>query len=318
MAEIRITSATGTVVSIVTDADEVVEVIPDPTPDPEPEPPTGDWPDNEPAGLVPVFPGHPTMPGVLIDGSALKFDYTSQGGANLGRQMFFSDDWDGGPRILLATEPGSKYPGVIRKNFFAGDADGWHGIASSRNFADNYESLYFRMVFRLSDNYQFNSASDKLLYWGEADGRSQRFYLAISSGPNGTKVIDVRNQAAAGGDQGVWRSQTPIHDLPRGLDFRKAWHTIELIVNSQSALGVADGSFRVFLDGVEITDFRWTNPNIPDPGQNAIEWYGANHTTRLFSGVQLPLYWGGSSGVKTVNDHIDVSEVYVTGRKAVA
>ena len=41
------------------------------------------WPDNEPSGLVPVFPGHPTVPGVLVDGSELYFDYTGAGGSDL-------------------------------------------------------------------------------------------------------------------------------------------------------------------------------------------------------------------------------------------
>ena len=254
---------------------------------------------------------------MLLDGSDLYFDYTGQGGSDLGSTFLIGDKWDG-VRVLETTSPGSKYPNVIRKNFFIGDEDGWNGIAAVSNFPDNYEELYFRMVFRFSDNYQFNGATDKLFYWGEADGRSQRFYLSINSGPDGTKVIDIRNQnnGSVGGDIGVWRSQTPIHDLP-SLDLRDKWHTVEFIVNSQSALGVADGSFKVFFDGVELTDFLWTNQNIPDPGQNTIEWYGSGWNTRLFSGVQFPLYWGGAHGTKTVNDYLDISEFYITGKTAV-
>ena len=90
------------------------------------------------------------------------------------------------------------------------------------------------------------------------------------------------------------------------------WHTIELIVNAQSAVGVPDGSFQVFLDDVDITaDFTWLSPGSPTP--TTMQWYGSGAPTRLFSGVQLFLYWGGSVGTKTVSDHVDLSEFYITG-----
>ena len=85
-------------------------------------------------------------------------------------------------------------------------------------------------------------------------------------------------------------------------------------MTAQSAVGVADGAFQVFLDDVEITDFDWLNGS--DPAQNAIEWYGSGSPTRLFGGAQLFSYWGGSNDVKTVNDYVDISEFYITGKSA--
>lgn len=283
-------------------------------PEPEPIIVPDIWPDNEPAGLVPVFPGHPTRPGVLIDGSDLYLDYTAQGGENLGRPFFFGRKWDG-VRILSTTSAGSRYANVIRKNFLVGDVAGWNGIASDDEWAADYEALYFRMIFKYSANWQFNGATDKLWYWGEADSGGNDFWIGIQNTPLG-KVLTLVNQAGGGGDTGEWRSSTIIHNPP-SLDFRAAWHTVELIVNAQSALGVADGSFRMLLDGVEVTDFNWLKASA-DPGQNAIQWYGPGHNTRLLSGLQSFLHWGGSSGTKTVNDHIDISELYVAGREAVA
>ena len=88
------------------------------------------------------------MPGVLVDGSELYFDYTGAGGSDLGSRFFFGGKWDG-VRIHTTTEPGSKYPTVIRKNMSIGNTAGWNGLASRTNFAAKYETLYFRMVFSM-------------------------------------------------------------------------------------------------------------------------------------------------------------------------
>ena len=109
------------------------------------------WPDNEPSGLVLVFPGHPTVPGVLVDDSELYLNYTSQGGSDLGSSCSFGGKWDG-TRILSTTSPGSKYGKVIRKNMLIGDTEGWSGLAWDDEFAADYETLYFRFVFKLSSN----------------------------------------------------------------------------------------------------------------------------------------------------------------------
>ena len=136
---------------------------------------------------------------------------------------------------------------------------------------------------------------------------SNGFYIGIqNTGGNGQLV--VKNQTAGSDLNGEWWSGTGI-----SID---AWHTIELIVNSQSALGAADGSFRVFLDDVEVTDFSWVS-GPSDPAPNAVEWYRPSNGTRLFSGIQMFLYWGGSTGVKAVNDFVDLSELYITGAPAI-
>ena len=72
----------------------------------------------------------------------------------------------------------------------------------------------------------------------------------------------------------------------------------------------------MFLDDVEVTVFSW-NPisGTADPRQSNIEWYGSAAPTRLFSGMEGFLHWGGQGGTKTVNDYMDVGEFYVTGVK---
>lgn len=307
-----------------TDADEVVEVIPDPaptpdpipepdpTPDPEPDPAPdpGGWPDNEPTGLVPVFPGHPTKPGTLLDGSDLHFDYVSQGGSDLGSGFNFGPKWDGGPRILKATEPGSRYPEVIRKNMLIGDGSGWNGTATIQNFPADYETLYMRLVFKYSANWQFHGSAEKLWLFGEGRGTGSGGGQDFVVGLNGSQQLIFTNQSAAAQDGGQWRS-------PGTIVTRGEWHTVEMLMIAQSALGVADGAFWIKYNGTEITDFRKGGQDV-DPSSQGIAWYRAGTPTRLFSGLQLPMYWGGGPGpIKAVNDHIDVGEFYITGVKAI-
>ena len=89
---------------------------------------------------------------------------------------------------------------------------------------------------------------------------------------------------------------------------------MELIVRAQSALGMADGSFQVFLDDVEVTTFFEVSSTNNAP--SSIAWYAPGNDTRLFSGVQQFLYWGGSGDTKTVDDYIELSEFYITGVQA--
>ena len=56
--------------------------------------------------------------------------------------------------------------------------------------------------------------------------------------------------------------------------------------------------------------------SISDVPENAINWYDSG-PTRLFSGMEIFSYYGGSGDPKGVNDHIDISEFYVTGISAI-
>ncbi len=257
------------------------------------------WPDNEPAGLSPIFGDPPTgLPaGTLIDGSQAFFDYSGSGGDDLGATFNFGAKWDGGPRILSTTSAGSKYPNVIRKNLLIGDPSGFNGLANDDEFVNDYEKIYIRTVFKYSANWEFNTQNEKLFYWGQADGIGSAFYVGISTSTHRLAII---NQAVNGGDVGEGRSATTMT-----VD---EWHTFELIVTAQSAVGVADGSFEVIYDDVALTDFAG-----PWSSQSAVEWFNSSNSTRLFSGMQLYVFWGGQGPPKTVNDHIDIGEFYITG-----
>ena len=179
---------------------------------------------------------------------------------------------------------------------------GWNGLAWDDDFPANYETLYFRLIFKLSANYDFTWA-EKFFYFGEANGNGNAFALHMSS----TKLA-LTDQSPNSGDGGEWRSTKIIE--------ADVWITMELILNAQSAVGVPDGSFQVFVDDVEVTDFVWLGGGGNAP-QDAVEWYRSGAPTRLFSGAQLFQYWGGSGDTKTTNDHIDIGEFYITGIPAI-
>ena len=262
----------------------------------------GSWPNNEPSGLSPVFSGHPTANGTLIDGSNLDYDYTGQGGSDLGTGFNFSSRWTDGTSVVVTTSSGSRYANVIRKNLYIDDTAGWNGVStiSVGNFPNDYEELYFREIFKYSDNWQFEASGEKMWMFGDPGDIASSFY----TGRSGSGFLQFRNQSSNTGGGGLWRSQSITID-------RGEWHTYELHVVAQSALGQADGSFQVWWDDVEVTDWTFL---INAPAANAVKWFKDNYGSRLWAGLQLPLYWGGSVSTKTVNDHLDIAEFYITGK----
>jgi len=272
------------------------------------------WPDNEPGGLTPVFGNPPTgrPAGTMVDGSEVFFDYTGSGGDDIGAPFSFGAKWDGGPRVLTTTSAGSRYPTVIRKNLFIGDPSGFNGVATLQNFADDYEILYMRCIFRYSDNWEFNAQNEKLWYFGKAGAGGSGFYVGVSHGggnASGENVLALINQASNAGDGGEWRTESSEGFLTVG-----EWETVELLVTAQSAVGVADGSFQMWLNDVEVASWPCCSGQ-PNPA-NTVEWYNSSSTTRLFSGLQYFVYWGGQGPPKTVNDHVDCAEFYITGKVA--
>lgn len=272
------------------------------------------WPENEPAGLSPVYPGNDVHPGAILDGRHFKFDYTP-GGTDIGAAFTFGAKWDGGPRILQTTSAGSKFTNVIRKNFQIGDPSGGNGLAQDVQFSADYETLYFRIVFRLSANWQRHTAEDKLFFFGDESGVNNAFTLTLGVGDGRIVFLNQSSGVGQGPEDdehiGAWRSSM----IP-ALD---EWHTIELEIHAQSNTSTEDGSFKVTWNGDEVTDFVWKPFNdlpIPDPGQDSIKWFSDASGDRLYSGLAFPLFWGGSGDTKTVNDFIDVSEFYLTGLAA--
>jgi hypothetical protein len=77
------------------------------------------------------------------------------------------------------------------------------------------------------------------------------------------------------------------------------WHQWEAVLQL-NALGQANGILRMWIDGVRVMDYSnvvYVTPSAP-LGFNLFKW---NPT------------WGGSGGVRTRDDYIDIDDIYLSG-----
>lgn len=250
---------------------------------PENEP--GEWPDNEPAGMSTVL---------MVDGSTKDWPGFYQGGP-----------WTDENRVTVVTDPQSKHGQAIEKRFFVGDESGWNGITYNGNHIV-FRELYFRIVFRLSDNWQWHESGGKYFYYGAAGrdpGRGPTQFILAWSGSGRTRWIDfgsgVGGYEANGGPEIT----------------RDVYHTLE--IHHVASTSGANGSLRMWIDGVEIQSFNL----LGDPTQNDVqlqnrEWIATKglEDKRLGGGIQAFLFWGGQNDTKRVNDWIRLSEFYVSGK----
>lgn len=249
-----------------------------------PESDPGEWPDNEPAGMTTVL---------VADGSSK--DWPS---------FFQNKKWADDNRVRVVSDPKSKHGQAIEKRFFIGDQSGWNGITYNGGHIV-FRELYFRIVFRLSPNWQWHKAGGKYFYYGAAGrerGGPTQFQLAWN-GSGRTRWVDfgsgVGGYVANGGPEIT----------------RDVYHTIE--IHHVASTSGANGSLRMWIDGVEIQSFNL----LGDPTQNEVqltnrEWIATRglEDKRLGRGLQAFMFWGGQHDTKQVNDWIRLSEFYVSGK----
>lgn len=250
---------------------------------PESEP--GEWPDNEPPGMNTVL---------MVDGSSKDWPGFMQGGP-----------WTDDNRVTVVSDSRSKHGQAIEKRFFVGDQSGWNGITFNGNHIV-FRELYFRIVFRLSANWQWHKAGGKYFYYGAAGrdaGRGPTQFILAWSGSGRTRWIDF------GSGVGGWEANGGPHVT------RDAYHTIE--IHHVASTSGANGSLRMWIDGVEIETFNL----LGHPSQNDVrltnrEWIATRgfEDKRLGRGLQALMFWGGQNDTKQVNDWIRLSEFYVSGR----
>lgn len=255
-------------------ADVEIVVLPESSP--------GEWPDNEPAGMTTVL---------MVDGSSKDWPSFLQ-----------NRDWADDNRVSVVSDPESKHGQAIEKRFFIGDQSGWKGVTHNGSRVI-YRELYFRIVFRLSPNWQWHKAGGKYFYYGAA-GRNRgvspvQFILGWQG--DGTPFW-----SAFGDGRYVANSVSP--------PMRNVYHTIE--IHHVASTSGANGSLRMWIDGEEVQSFNL----LGDPTQNNVqlmnhEWAATRglDDKRLGRGIQAFIYWGGQGDTKAVNDWVRLSEFYVSG-----
>lgn len=266
------------------DPDPTPDPTPDPDPNPVPDPGQGAGP-NAPAGHTVIF---------YADGSTTDWGDQFVYGAKV------AERWQS---IADPDDPNGQ---AVQVNWLAGDASGFAGAAFWNDWEGDVPflpgQLYFRMLIRFSTNWDYHSAGQKLSYYGAGDdGQASEFYILM-------RQSDIRwRDQGGGGESGVWSTQDCMIPLGRYVD-------VEILHNAQSAVGVADGSLRIWVDGDECTG--WTllgsGTSADDLSAPVHNFIGAGSTPN-FSGVQLGMYWGGEGDVKTVNDWMRMGEVYISG-----
>lgn len=269
-------------------------------------PPSG-WPDHEPPGLTRL---------VAANGSD-KYFFAPRTNVFLGARWTDSvprAESNNLPPVAVVADPASKYGHAIQKWYYAGEPDGWHGIYAIQGppgfgSATGYRQLYFRVVAKFSANWQWHTtATQKLFYFGAQRnvGSPTQFFLSVA--PNSVDFVNQSDPRTAAdyrygaGGLGIVAGQ---------------YFTIELWIQANSANGVQDGNARVWVNGTEITQAMKGLPLNPaftgSPSLSNRAWLDQPGSTTALNGVQAFLYWGGNGDTKRVNDHVDISEFYVSG-----
>lgn len=250
-----------------------------------PESDPGEWPDNEPPGMTTIL---------MVDGSSKDWP-----------NFYQNDHWADDNRVGVVNDPDSKHGHAIEKRFFVGDESGWKGVTYNGSHI-MFRELYFRIVFRLSPNWQWHKGGGKYFYYGAVGreaGRGPVQFVLGWVGSGRTRWIDF------GSGVGQWE----VNGGPKIT--RDAYHTIE--IHHVASTSGANGSLRMWIDGAEIQSFNLAG----DPTQDDVqlinrEWIATSglEDKRLGRGLQGFMYWGGEGDTKQVNDWIRLSEFYVSGR----
>jgi hypothetical protein len=255
----------------------------------------GAWPDNRPPGLTTLL---------HLDGSSKFF----AGGS-------WTAKWSTGlssvdpqlQRVRVVADAASKNGNTILAESYIGDGPGFQGQANCHDLPGaDVDTFYISTTFQLSDNYEFHPSNEKIIMFGPHGGSfDSKFYINVRG-----RTVGIRAQTGnAPMGAGIFEPfDANAFRLTPGVR-----NTVEIIITAQSAPGVADGSAVMYLNDVLCDD--WVHVSEaghigPLVGQ---EWWGATATRYQFGGLQMWGYWGGTGGVKTVNDSVRIDEVIVAG-----
>lgn len=268
-------------------------------------PEQGEWPDNEPPGMTTLV---------------INADCTSK--LFPGTGFTTSADWQTGtlsdgvtPRVEVVQDSTAKHGFCIRKHYEIGDDSGFHGkMIKTSMHPVGFREMFYRMVFRVSPNFQWHSGAQKIYYCGFKQTSNPTHMMIESDG-----TIQFKPTYQSGG----CTTGTRVFKAPGIKVSRGVWHTHEFHFVAQSAVGVADGSASFWWDGDPITNWTcvgsvsyctglsWVNGT--SLFQN-MAWQPACAPNHLLSGFEGPMFWGGSSDFKDVNDYFDLGELYIVGK----
>ena len=262
-----------------------------------PPPPSGDF--HEPAGMTQIF----------------SMDGTSK---NWGPQWRYGSKWgdptegSAGPfteRVSVVSDSKAPNGKAVQVQWKIGDGDGFGG-AAFWDWEDDIglqKELYIRATFMYSSNWQQHSSNTtKIFYYGAGSrGGTTQFYPQMNADPGKLRWRDQSGD----GDDGVF-TPTSGGGISVGV-----YHTLEIYQVAQSRVGAKDGRVRVWLDGVEITDWKWLGTTDGGTDLTKAAWnFIGQGTHPYFRGIQLGTFWGGSGDTKHVNDYMRWGSFYISGK----
>lgn len=207
-----------------------------------------------------------------------------------------------------ATNVLTSSPGVLRTVFgsslHAGRAPTglltWSGTQSVPKL---YRKVYFSQWVKVGTTagFQNNPVGTKFGFFSYGQNltktRNQSFMILKGNGASSVMTaMEIRFS-----QQGiVARDLIPNRNISQAKLTTGVWHQVELVLETNSSAGVADGKFKMWLDGVQIHD--WSNMVYLTAGN-----------TRKFQGYNWNPTWGGMTGVRTRTDNIWMDHLYISG-----
>jgi hypothetical protein len=191
--------------------------------------------------------------------------------------------------------------------FPAGYAAGSGPINTYYNISGSKTKLYVQLWLRISSNWQGQQAGiNKVLFFWVAGGPS--IYLNLQGSGTSPLVFRVNTQfpsAIQTKDFSLGQGRFGGRDIEA---VRDRWYQWELLLETNSASGVADGRIQSWIDGVKFVD-----SNVEVPAQDAFPGLIMWETGRspYFSQVSWNPTWGGVGGtvISDMTQRIDYIRV---------
>lgn len=248
---------------------------------------------NEPAGFTPILIADGTTKD-FSTGQPVAFTLLSQG-----------TRWLDDNAVAVVVDPASKNGSAIEKRWFVGDPTGWNGVVTGR--IGEWRELYFRFIFMLSDNWQYINSNSKVIFYDKAP--EPHFVLW------GENRVGFNDFGSGVGEYDILTD--PLDPKSTVRPSPGVYHTLEY--HHVASVNPGEGSLRVWLDGVEFTQFVRRGHFDEDGGAVTLTgktWLTteADADKRIGGNIEFPWFWGGDGEIKDRNDFVRFSEMYISGR----
>jgi hypothetical protein len=261
--------------------------------------------------------GYPNQPSGFTRIAENRFSgSTLQEGAVAGE---WGGPWYGQSHFLTAISDASSPNGTGRvaatqwpSGLVAGNSptmfNGWD--RRSNGFTENgrYRKLYVSMRVKIPQaDYENQNTGTKIWYVSHGNLTQQNAdYLYLEGTYNGTSIMDRMKIAVSisPADEAITAGSRPYRQNvdTRALLTVGVWHHVEVYMD-QGTVGNSDGTLRVWVDGVRVTDYT-----------RQVKFLDAAYDfTQGFYDFQWTPVWGGTGGTKTRSDRMYMGSLYLSG-----